>query len=68
MIGASLGHTKPQRASRYAHLDDVALRDATEGFAALLAEGEEELAVEPLLSAATKLKHTGGVVTLKNGT
>ncbi len=61
-----LGHTQPQTTARYAHLDDAALRDATEGFGALLAEGDEELAVEPLPLAAIKPKHVGDVVALKN--
>lgn len=42
MIGASVGHKQPQMTARYAHLDDVALREATDGFGAPVAEVEKE--------------------------
>jgi integrase len=32
IVGKLLGHTQPQTTARYAHLDDAALRQATEGF------------------------------------
>lgn len=36
IVGRLLGHTQPQTTARYAHLDDKALRDATENFASSL--------------------------------
>ncbi len=45
IVGRLLGHTQPQTTARYAHLDDVALRDATEGFGALVADTENKPAV-----------------------
>ena len=36
IVGRLLGHTQPQTTARYAHLDDAALREATEGFSARL--------------------------------
>ena len=44
IVGRLLGHTQPQTTARYAHLDDDALRKATEGFGAMVeaaAEGRE---------------------------
>ncbi len=34
--GRQLGHTQPQTTARYAHLDDHALREATNGFGRLV--------------------------------
>ncbi len=36
IVGRLLGHTQPQTTARYAHLDDHALRDATNGFGRLV--------------------------------
>ena len=36
IVGQLLGHTQPQTTARYAHLDDDALRDATDRFGATL--------------------------------
>ena len=36
IVGRLLGHTQPQTTARYAHLDDDALRKATEGFGAMV--------------------------------
>ena len=44
IVGRLLGHTQPQTTARYAHLDDDALRKATDGFGAMVeaaAEGRE---------------------------
>ncbi len=51
IVGRLLGHTQPQTTARYAHLDDEALRRATDSFAKVVeveAEGSEaELASLP---------------------
>ncbi len=51
IIGALLGHTQPQTTARYAHLDDEALRRATNSFAKVVEveaeRGEAELASLP---------------------
>ena len=36
IVGRLLGHTQPQTTARYAHLDDEALREATNGFGRML--------------------------------
>ncbi len=36
IVGRLLGHTQPQTTARYAHLDDHALREATNGFGRLV--------------------------------
>ena len=36
IVGRLLGHTQPQTTARYAHLDDEALREATNGFGRLV--------------------------------
>ncbi len=44
IVGRLLGHTQPQTTARYAHLDDHALREATNGFGRLVegvAKGRE---------------------------
>ncbi len=44
IVGRLLGHTQPQTTARYAHLDDHALREATNGFGRLvegMAKGRE---------------------------
>ncbi len=47
VVGRLLGHTQPQTTARYAHLDDDALREATDGFGAVIAKGSKEPNVEP---------------------
>ncbi len=40
IVGRLLGHTQPQTTARYAHVDDAALRAATEGFGAIVENGQ----------------------------
>ncbi len=42
IVGRLLGHTQPQTTARYAHLDDNALRDATDEFGDLVANEPKE--------------------------
>lgn len=46
IVGRLLGHTQPQTTARYAHLDDDALRKATEGFGAMVEAAAEGRKVE----------------------
>ena len=46
IVGRLLGHTQPQTTARYAHLDDDALRKATDGFGAMVEAAAEGRAAE----------------------
>ena len=46
--GRLLGHTQPQTTARYAHLDDAALREATEDFGATVAPAAQGAPPTPL--------------------
>ena len=48
IVGRLLGHTQPQTTARYAHLDDAALREATEGFGATVAPAAQGAPPTPL--------------------
>jgi integrase len=48
IVGKLLGHTQPQTTARYAHLDDAALRQATEGFSKSVGLPEGRPAAVPL--------------------
>ena len=52
IVGRLLGHTQPQTTHRYAHLEDQALRDATEQFSASIGVAVEEDADASPLSKA----------------
>jgi integrase len=54
IVGKLLGHTQPQTTARYAHLDDAALRDATENFSARLSPANKGRLVVPLSRPGTK--------------
>jgi integrase len=47
IVGRLLGHTQPQTTARYAHLDDGALREATEAFGRTVEPSNEETTVLP---------------------
>lgn len=46
IVGRLLGHTQPQTTARYAHLDDHALREATNGFGRLVEAAGQGRAAE----------------------
>ena len=48
IVGRLLGHTQPQTTARYAHLDDDALRKATNSFGSGLGEKFEVAEVIPI--------------------
>ena len=48
IVGRLLGHTQPQTTARYAHLDDAALREATEQFSRSAGLTQERRRVVPL--------------------
>ena len=57
IVGRLLGHTQPQTTARYAHLDDRALRQATEGFSASIGQASEEIVAIPFRRTAETPKN-----------
>jgi integrase len=56
IVGRLLGHTQSQTTARYAHVDDVALREATETFGRTVEPGVSEAKVIPLEREAKEPK------------
>jgi integrase len=57
IAGRLLGHTQPQTTARYAHLDDRALRQATEEFSASVGQAGEEFVAIPFRRTADTPKN-----------